>query len=142
MIREYLTEDKNSFSTLYIHSNTKGQNYLSPEFWQADCQVVVNQYLPQAKTFLYEDQNQVVAAISLIDHEIAGLFVCPSRWGQGIGTALIEYVKTHNSTLHLKVFARNIRALSFYRKNGFEIRQKGVCELTGLKEYEMCWAAT
>lgn len=142
MIREYLTSDKNSFSALYIESNIKGQNYLSPEFWQADCQVVVNQYLPQSKTFLYQDQNQIVGAISLRDNEIAGLFVCPSHWGQGIGSALIEYVKTHKSTLHLKVFTRNIRALSFYQKNDFEIRQKGVCQLTNLKEYEMSWAAT
>ena len=75
MIRDYLTSDKNSFSTLYIESNIKGQTYLSPEFWQADSQIVVNQYLPQSKTFLYEDQNQIVAAISLRDAECFNLLL-------------------------------------------------------------------
>ena len=142
MIRNYLPSDKNSFSRLYIESNIKGQAYLSPEFWQADCQEVVNQYFPQATTFLYEDKNKVVGTISLIENEIGGLFVSPSQWGQGIGSALIDDVKTHHSTLHLKVFTKNHRALSFYQKNGFEIRQNGICQVTGLAEYDMFWAAT
>jgi len=140
LIREYRPADGQDFIDLYIASNTTGQDYLSPQFWHDDAQTVVNNYLPQTQTWLYQAKDKIVGAISLLDDEVAGLFVAPSHWRSGVGTALMGYVKQGRSALYLRVFQQNVRAITFYQKQGFTIAKAGPCALTGLAEYEMCWA--
>jgi putative acetyltransferase len=141
LIRKYLESDKHNFISLYIQSNVEGQNYLSPEFWKADAQEVMEKHMQQSKTWLYEHEGKIVGAISVSGDEIAGLIVSSSYWRKGIGSSLIKHVKDYKLKLHLKVFKKNTRALNFYQKNGFKIRTTGTCQLTNLEEYEMYWAA-
>ena len=140
MIREYNQSDAIDFIHLYIESNSKGQDFYDPEFWKADSQTVVNEYLPLSKTWLYEKESKIIGAISLKDDEITGLIVSPNHWRQGIGRILMNHVKKCKEQLCLKVFKKNVRALRFYQENGFKIIKEGVCELTGLEEYEMSWS--
>ena len=57
----------------------------------------------------------------------------------GIGAALLDFAKKNRSALTLRVYQKNERAVRFYLRNGFRIRQEGLDEGTGEKEYEMEW---
>ena len=57
----------------------------------------------------------------------------------GIGTALLDLAKKGRSALTLRVYQKNERAVKFYLRNGFRIREEGLDEGTGEKEYEMVW---
>ena len=137
MIREYRESDRVEFMSLYIRSNSQGQSYLPLSFWAKDAEEVVGEHLPLSKTWLHVEEGQVLGAISLVDGEIAGLFVSPDHWRLGIGTALMERAKKESPRLRLTVFKLNAGAISFYSKAGFVIDGESVCPLTGLETYEM-----
>lgn len=51
----------------------------------------------------------------------------------------MDYVKDKKRRLLLKVYEKNVRAISFYRREGFEIQCEGLDEATGEKDYVMVW---
>ena len=53
------------------------------------------------------------------------IYVLPEMIGQGIGTAIIQKCTDEaRAPLWLYVFSSNSRAISFYRRNGFSVRQE------------------
>ena len=72
--------------------------------------------------------------------ELAALFVAPERQCEGIGTALLDWVKEHSKgMLTVGVYEENARARAFYRRGGFEEIGSRDDELTGSREYRMEW---
>ena len=65
-----------------------------------------------------------------IDH----LYVLPEHHGQGIGTALLDQAKSGNGRLELWTFQKNVRAIKFYRDNGFVLAE--TTDGTGNEEEE------
>ena len=58
---------------------------------------------------------------------------------RGIGKILLNYVKGKRNKLILNVYQKNTRAISFYQREGFEVKNSGLDEATGEKEYVMAW---
>lgn len=50
-----------------------------------------------------------------------------------------NYAKDKRNKLHLNVYQKNARAISFYKREGFEIQHSGLDEATGEKDYVMTW---
>ena len=72
--------------------------------------------------------------------EEAALFVAPERQCEGIGTALLDWVKEHSKgMLTVGVYEENARARAFYRRGGFEEIGSRDDELTGSREYWPKW---
>ncbi|MCO8266500.1 GNAT family N-acetyltransferase [Haloferax sp. AB510] len=71
----------------------------------------------EAKTFVGDD-----------DAGLWLLYVDPSRWGEGIGTALLDAViaevPERHDRLVLETFAENTAARGFYQASGFEVVEK------------------
>jgi putative acetyltransferase len=57
----------------------------------------------------------------------------------GIGKALLNYAKNKRNKLFLNVYQKNIRAIAFYQREGFEIQHSSFDEATEEKEYVMKW---
>ena len=53
--------------------------------------------------------------------------------------AVLDFVKTKKTELHLNVYQKNMRAIRFYQREGFKILREGMDEATGEKDYEMTW---
>ncbi|WP_368099651.1 GNAT family N-acetyltransferase, partial [Bifidobacterium pseudocatenulatum] len=70
---------------------------------------------------------------------IEGIFVSGEMQSQGIGKILLNYAKDKRNKLHLNVYQKNARAISFYKREGFEIQHSGLDEATGEKDYVMTW---
>ena len=93
----------------------------------------------QATVYVYEDKQEIQGFIGLSDEYIEGVFVSAEMQSQGIGKILLNYVKEKRNTLFLNVYQKNIRAISFYQREGFEIRRNGIDEATGERDYVMVW---
>ena len=57
----------------------------------------------------------------------------------GIGKSLLDYIKDKKARLQLNVYQKNVRAMSFYQREGFIIQCEDLDEDTGEKEYTMLW---
>ena len=78
-------------------------------------------YLPNAETWVFEDNNVIIGFISMIENEIGGLFVSPDRHSKGVGTALVNFIGEFHKELEVEVFKDNKIGRSFYDKYGFNI---------------------
>lgn len=58
---------------------------------------------------------------------------------QGLGKILLNYAKDKRNKLYLNVYQKNARAISFYKREEFEIQHSGLDEATGEKDYVMTW---
>ena len=70
---------------------------------------------------------------------IEGIFVSDEMQSQGIGKILLNYAKDKRNKLLLNVYQKNTQAISFYKREGFEIQYSGLDESTGEKDYVMVW---
>lgn len=86
---------------------------------------------------MYEKCGETAGFIGLSGNYIEGLFVKKEYRSLGIGTALIDFVKHKKKELSLNVYFQNEKAVKFYIKNGFEIKEK--LDLNPADEYVMVW---
>lgn len=89
--------------------------------------------------YIYEDNQEIQGFIGLNDEYIEGIFVSDEMQSQGIGKILLNYAKDKRNKLLLNVYQKNTQAISFYKREGFEIQYSGLDESTGEKDYVMVW---
>ena len=87
----------------------------------------------------YEYDTEIQGFIGLNDEYVEGIFVSGEMQSQGIGKILLNYAKDKRNKLHLNVYQKNARSISFYKREGFEIQHSGLDEATGEKDYVMTW---
>lgn len=95
--------------------------------------------LPQAELFIYEEDEELQGFVGVIDNYIAGIFVSKNIQSKGIGKSLLDHVKTLRNELSLSVYKKNERAVKFYIREGFVIKEQKVDENTSEIEYLMLW---
>ena len=100
---------------------------------------LVKELLLQATVYIYEDNQEIQGFIGLNDEYIEGIFVSDEMQSQGIGKILLNYAKDKRNKLLLNVYQKNTQAISFYKREGFEIQYSGLDESTGEKDYVMVW---
>ena len=88
---------------------------------------------------VYEDNKIIQGFVGVRDEYIEGIFVSDKMKSHGIGKALLDYIKDKKARLQLNVYQKNVRAMSFYQREGFTIQSEGLDEFTGEKEYVMEW---
>lgn len=138
MIRELQNADINSVTDLWLDTNLKAHDFIPSQYWKNNYDAV-KEMLPQAEVYVYENDNKIQGFVGLNDEYIEGVFVSDEMQSQGIGKLLLNFVKEKRTKLHLNVYQKNIRAINFYQREGFEIRGEGLDEATGEKDYEMIW---
>ena len=142
MIRELTMSEKevNLLMDVWLRSVKIGHPFIPYTYWQQEYKSVRDDYLPQSKTFVYEEQGEIKGFISMIGEEFIGaLFVDVPYQKQGIGKKLMEYVKEKRTFLRLAVYCRNESAVLFYKRNGFKVECTEMNEDTGEDNYIMAW---
>ena len=138
MIRELREEDVNKVADIWLDTNIKSHDFIPTQYWKSNFEFV-KEALLHAEVYVYEHDGKIQGFIGLNDAYIEGLFVSDEMQSQGIGKALLDYAKDKRSELLLNVYQKNIRAISFYRREGFEIQHNGLDEAVGEREYAMEW---
>ena len=95
--------------------------------------------MSQFEVYVYEDDKMIQGFVGISNEYIEGIFVSDEMQSCGIGKLLLDYIKNKKLRLRLNVYQKNIRALSFYQREGFDIQCEGSDAATGEKEYTMLW---
>ena len=90
---------------------------------------------------MYEDdyQHLIMGFVGLTGNYVAGIFVKEYAQSKGVGKHLLDYVKTIKTYLDLSVYQKNIRAVSFYKREQFIIQSENIDHSTNEKEFIMSW---
>ena len=138
MIRKLQKVDINRVADIWLTTNLKAHFFISEQYWISNYEFV-KEMLPQAEVYVYEDDKMIQGFIGINDEYIEGIFVSDEMQSRGIGKILLDYINDKKHRLQLKVYQKNVRAMSFYQREGFTIQSEGMDEFTGEKEYVMNW---
>ena len=138
MVRKLRNADVNKVADIWLDTNMKAHYFIPTQYWKSNFELV-KELLLQATVYIYEDNQEIQGFIGLNDEYIEGIFVSDEMQSQGIGKILLNYAKDKRNKLHLNVYQKNARAISFYKREGFEIQHSGLDEATGEKDYVMTW---
>lgn len=138
MIRELQKTDIDRVADIWLDANLKAHYFIPAQYWKRNFNLV-KEMLLQAEVYVYEDNQKIQGFIGLSDEYIEGIFVSENMQSQGIGKLLLNYAKDKKNKLLLNVYQKNVRAISFYQREGFEIQCSGIDEATGEKDYVMAW---
>lgn len=127
MIRKLEEKDVNEVMKIWLKTNIRSHNFISEEYWKNNFNNVKSAIL-EADTYVFEQDNEIVAFVGIVDGYIAGIFVKESMQSKGIGRKLIEYCKLIYPELSLKVYKNNERAIKFYQREKFEIIEESFDE--------------
>lgn len=139
MIKEFDTSKIDHIMKIWLESNISAHDFIPEAYWKENYAYVKN-VLPEATVFVYEDNAEIKGFIGIIERtHIAGLFVHNNYQNEGIGSKLLEKCKEAYPYLSLDVYAKNIKALNFYKNHGFRIKEKKKNDETKEIEYLMIW---
>lgn len=138
MIRDLQNADIHRVADIWLETNLKAHCFIPAQYWKNNFELV-KELLLQAEVYVYENNQKIQGFIGLSGQYIEGIFVLDEMQSQGVGTLLLNYVKNKKFKLLLNVYQKNTRAISFYRREGFEIQGESLDEATGEKDYLMAW---
>ena len=138
MIRKLLNGDIDRVADIWLKTNLKAHYFISNQYWKSNYELVKEMML-QSEVYVYEDDKMIQGFIGINDEYIEGIFVSDEMQSRGIGKILLDYIKDKKDRLQLKVYQKNVRAMSFYQREGFTIQSEEMDEFTGEKEYVMNW---
>ena len=119
MIRKQQEKDIDEIINICYKASGLAHPFLKTDFVEQVKKDLRDVYLPNAATWVYEDNHSVVGFISMLGNEIGGLFVLPDYHFKGIGTSLVDFVKEFYPELEVEVFEKNAIGRAFYEKYGF-----------------------
>ena len=138
MIRKLRKTDINRVADIWLKTNLKAHYFIPEQYWTNNYEVV-KEMLPQAEVYVYEDDKMIQGFVGLSNEYIEGIFVSDEMQSHGIGKILLDYMKDKKVRLQLNVYQKNVRAMSFYQREGFTIQSERMDEFTGETEYVMNW---
>ncbi|MEG1994122.1 MAG: N-acetyltransferase [Oscillospiraceae bacterium] len=138
MIRKFGTDDLQKIMEIWLNTNINAHNFIDKQYW-LDNYKMVESIIPQSEIFVIEENNEICGFIGLNDGYIEGIFVAENHQSKGFGKQLLDYAKSIYQRLSLSVYKNNIKAISFYNREGFSIIKQQTDENTQQTEYEMIW---
>ncbi|MFA9464859.1 MAG: GNAT family N-acetyltransferase [Velocimicrobium sp.] len=139
MIRKFRMEDLERVMELWLNTNIQAHDFIVKEYWISNFDMVKT-ILPKAELYVYEIQNKIEAFVGIDSGYIAGIFVSYKMQSKGMGKQLLEKAKEFYPKLSLTVYQKNTKAVNFYQREQFTIKQEQIDENTGEIEYFMVWS--
>ncbi len=126
--------------SLWLSETAKAHPFIPNAYWAQNFMKVKMQLLPAAETWVEVEQGRLRGFLSLLAGDYIGaLFVAAEDQGSGVGSRLMEHAMGLCDQLSLKVYAKNIRAVEFYRRKGFYTEEEVLDKETGEMELTMSW---
>lgn len=122
--------DYRTLATIWERSVRATHLFLSEDDIEEIGRALIPEYFPNVKLYAVTAEGRTVGFIGLGGRRIEMLFIDPSHFGCGLGSALIEFAKQKGAT-EVDVNEQNPRALAFYRSKGFGIVGRDAADHAG-----------
>ena len=142
MMREYNTEDTDALIAIWDSAEPLAHPFLPDEIRDQVRRDTLNIYLPNAETWVLENDGAPVGFIAMIGTEIGGLFLDPSEQGKGLGRQMVDHIVAIKGPLTVEVFKDNKIGLPFYERYGFVVIGEGVFDVSGDETFKMAMPAS
>lgn len=124
---------------IWYETSLIAHNFIDKDYWKSQQREMKEKYLPMSETYVISNDNDVVGFVSMVDNYLAALFIDVQHQGEGYGKRLLNFIKGRRENIQLKVYKKNIKAVNFYVKNGFVIKNEVLDEQTAEEEFLMGW---
>src|SRR5512132_328875 len=120
MIRRATLDDAQAISGVFVRARDE-MTYL-PRIPEHVRPLLGDRFLERAELWVAEEDRRVVGFGGVSGNELTHLYTDPPVQNRGIGTALLDHMKSlWSERLELWVFQRNEGARRFYERHGFEL---------------------
>ena len=136
MIRKYQSSDQEQVMHCWLEGNIQAHAFIEKAYWLSHYEGVLK-LLDESEVYVMEKNQQICGFIGMNDSMIAGLFVYEKERCQGIGKALLDYVKQLKHVLYLTVYQKNQQAIRFYQREAFVLVKYETDQQTGEVELLM-----
>ncbi len=137
MIRRYEDRDLDDLLAAWASASAVAHPFLTPKFLELERHNIPNLYLPNAETWVCEEEGRVIGFIALLGNQVGAIFVDQKHQRRGIGRKLMDKAKDLRGDLVVEVFKANSVGRDFYAKYGFKVGDERVHEQTGFDLVEM-----
>lgn len=137
MIRRYRDQDLDDLLTAWSSASEVAHPFLTQEFLELERKNIPSLYLPNAETWVFENEGRVVGFVSLLANEVGAIFVHQNQQRRGVGRQLMDKAKGLRGELFVEVFKANTMGCAFYANYGFEVVAEKVHEQTGFNLLRM-----
>lgn len=137
MIRKYKKSDTEEIVDVWYKSSSIAHPFLDSSFMEKEKTNIREIYLPNTKTWVFTSENSLDGFITMMDNEVAAIFVRPEKQGQGIGKNLMDLVSQIYDELEVEVFKDNKIGRSFYDNYGFKKINEHIHEESGHTLFRM-----
>ncbi|MFB9146106.1 GNAT family N-acetyltransferase [Halomonas alkalicola] len=140
MIRPAVPHEIPRLADIWLRASLRAHDFIPAAFWESCREPMASDHLPGAEELLVlEVEGRVIGFAALNGERLEALFIDPEVQSYGHGSRLMAHAMAHHARLSLCVFSRNVRAVSFYRRLGFQVVEERIEPLTGEPETLMAW---
>lgn len=120
-IRRALPAEANHLAKVFVDSRAEAMPWLVHIYGPKETACWIVELLHSMQVWVAVDEtDRPVGLMVLGEDTIEHLYVDPPAQGTGVGSALVAHAKAQgNKRLSLWTFQRNIKARSFYERQGF-----------------------
>ncbi|VVO76675.1 putative N-acetyltransferase YjaB [Pseudomonas fluorescens] len=140
MIRAFEQHDMERILDIWLSASLKAHDFIEAAHWQSHVETLRNIYIPASESYVIEEQSRVLGFCSLLDNQLAALFIDPAFQGKGLGKQLLKHAKALRNQLTLTVYKENTPGCAFYLSQGCVVVQEQIDAQTGQTEYLMATA--
>lgn len=112
--------DTEKLSAIWLEASLKAHPFIGELKLLEQRQLIEEEYLPKAETWIACHSGEAVGFISLLGSFVGGIFIAPTHQGRGVGRTLIAHALELKGELSLEVYTENEQAVRFYASLGFK----------------------
>jgi len=140
MIRPFMESDTEEIVRLWLDSAGTSFGFLPATFWSSLEEHIRTLYLPMSdEIVLHIDDatGRIDAFFAFAGEYLGALFVAPHMQGRGLGARMFRIARRMHPDLTLSVHKENVRAVTFYERQGLSVLAERIDNSTGCQEYVM-----
>ncbi|HLQ95195.1 MAG TPA: GNAT family N-acetyltransferase [Pseudogracilibacillus sp.] len=138
-IRSNKKTEVNQLVKIWYEGSLIAHDFIDKNYWKSQQTEMEEKYIPMSETYVVSNEKDIVGFVSMMDNYLAALFIDVTHQGGGYGKGLLDFIKSQRENIQLKVYKKNKKAVDFYLKNSFVIKEETRDEQTSEKEFLMEW---
>ncbi|QTF91654.1 GNAT family N-acetyltransferase [Halomonas sp. BM-2019] len=140
MIRPATPEEIPLLVDIWLRAARQAHDFIPVAFWEAHSDAMARDHLAGVEELLVlEEEGRVIGFSARNGEHLEALFIDPEAQSYGHGSRLMAHAMARHPHLTLCVYSHNVRAVSFYRRLGFQAVEERIEPLTGEPETLMAW---